>query len=297
MNAVDESQSTGERLLTGYFDRFSVEHLHRYELVLPVVGGCDVLDIASGEGYGANLLAQAAKNVVGVDIDAGIVAHAERKYPRPNLRFLPGSADAIPLETASIDVAVSFETLEHHDRHDEMFDEIKRVLRPSGILVISTPDKLHFSDLTGHRNAYHVKELYFPEFAKLARRYFRNTCFYYQKTVVASVIVPQFMSSTMQLLRGDHERVEEHGCFPDATYNVCAASDGPLPELRTSLFEGTALLERMEHRIWDQEAELQRLARQNAALGRRLADLNGSLSYRLGAALLWPLKKIIRGKA
>lgn len=78
MALLDESTSTGERLLTGYFDRYSVEHLHRYALARQLAHGKDVLDIACGEGYGSNLLATIARTVTGVDIDSEIVHHAKR---------------------------------------------------------------------------------------------------------------------------------------------------------------------------------------------------------------------------
>ncbi len=139
-----------ERLSPDTFSMSSVEHLHRYALAADICGGKDVLDIASGEGYGSNLLAQAAKTVIGVDISTEAIDQAKAKYVRPNLRFLRGAADAIPLDSSSIDVVVSFETLEHHDKHEEMLSEIKRILRPNGLLIISTPDKRFYSD-TGVR--------------------------------------------------------------------------------------------------------------------------------------------------
>ena len=53
--------------------------------------------------------------------------------------------DAIPLPDQSVDLVVSFETIEHHDKHEEMMLEIKRVLRPDGVVIISSPDKQTYS--------------------------------------------------------------------------------------------------------------------------------------------------------
>jgi 2-polyprenyl-3-methyl-5-hydroxy-6-metoxy-1,4-benzoquinol methylase len=64
---------------------------------------------------------------------------------------------------------VSFETLEHHDKHDEMFLEIKRILRPGGLLLMSTPEKLFYTDLPNVQNEFHVKELYLEEFRDLGK--------------------------------------------------------------------------------------------------------------------------------
>src|SRR5690349_4921310 len=115
---------TGERLETNIHSQVTAEHLHRYALAMEYVQDKTVLDIACGEGYGSNLLAQKAKSVVGVDIDKFIVSEAKNKYRKSNLSFLEGSA---PLDDQSIDVVVSFETLEHTSNHEQFLSEIKRV--------------------------------------------------------------------------------------------------------------------------------------------------------------------------
>src|ERR1700756_2540753 len=104
---------TGERLTSDLAGETPIEHWHRYLLARELVRDRDVLDIACGEGYGSALLAQTARQVVGVDISAAVIAHAPDAYPGDNLRSLEGSALAIPLEDASVDVVVSFETVEH----------------------------------------------------------------------------------------------------------------------------------------------------------------------------------------
>src|SRR5213076_2544358 len=136
----------------------------RYALSLNFVEGKSVLDIASGEGYGAALLASKAQSVTGVDIDPQTVMHAKHTYCNPKLTFMVGSCDDIPLPDGSFDVVTSFETIEHHDKHEEMLDEIKRVLKPDGVLIISSPNRLTYSDEPGYKNPFHVKELYYDEF-------------------------------------------------------------------------------------------------------------------------------------
>ena len=137
---------TGERLETFVFNDNTVEHLHRYAITIDYIKGKTVLDIASGEGYGTNLLSKYAEKVFGVDIDETSIELAKKKYSSKNLEFKIGRADLIPLEDSSMDVVVSFETLEHHDKHQEMMLEIKRVLKPGGILIMSTPDKKYYTD-------------------------------------------------------------------------------------------------------------------------------------------------------
>src|SRR5271165_1539742 len=100
---------TGERMVPGQTGAIEAEHFHRYCLARDLCRGLDVLDVASGEGYGSTILAGVARSVIGVDIDEGSVAHAREAYPVDSLRFLCGSAIDLPLENASVDVVVSFE--------------------------------------------------------------------------------------------------------------------------------------------------------------------------------------------
>ena len=105
---------TGERFVPGYTDGATeLEHVHRYCFALPYVAGRRVLDVACGEGYGSDLLAQVAGTVIGIDIDVQTVLTAAARYRRPNLNFLAANANSIPIEHASIDVVTSFETIEH----------------------------------------------------------------------------------------------------------------------------------------------------------------------------------------
>ena len=184
-------QNSGERFLPS--ENRGVmrhEHLHRYALCQDLVRGRDVLDVASGEGYGSAMLAQTARSVVGVDVAAEAVEFARRHYYHANARFLVGDCSALPLADASVDVVVSFETIEHHDRHDAMMSEFRRVLRPDGIVVISSPNRLVYSDEPGYVNPYHVKELYFDEFVALLQRHFRYVGLHGQRIAAASFVYP-----------------------------------------------------------------------------------------------------------
>ncbi len=172
-NAIKKELSwTGERYIPEVQGEIELEHTHRYLLAKKISENKRVLDIASGEGYGSALLAEVATSVIGVDISAEAIDHASKKYTSKNLRFILGSCTNIPLDDNSIDVVVSFETIEHHDKHHEMMREIKRVLTPNGILFISSPDKLEYSDKFNYKNPFHIKELYRNEFEDLLKKYF-----------------------------------------------------------------------------------------------------------------------------
>ncbi len=181
---------TGERYISTEQGGIRYEHLHRYFATLPFIQGKDVLDIACGEGYGSLILSKYASSVIGVDIDSECIEFAQSKYVRENIKFLKGSCDEIPVESLSIDVVVSFETIEHHDQHDEMLEEIKRILKPDGILIISSPNKDYFASIPDHYNPFHVKELNYQEIDILLNKYFKYVFINGQKLVVNSLIMP-----------------------------------------------------------------------------------------------------------
>lgn len=185
---MSDMEFTGERMVPQLRGEIGLEHLHRYAIAYNLaerLRSRDILDIASGEGYGSNYLSK-NHNVTGVDIDARSITHAKAKYSRPT--FLVGSADQIPVGDKSIDMVVSFETLEHHTKHDEMMQEVKRVLRPDGVLVISCPNKKVYTDLEGMQNPYHPKELYRNEFEDLLGRFFSYIALYGQRIMTVSTI-------------------------------------------------------------------------------------------------------------
>ncbi|HEX7341269.1 MAG TPA: glycosyltransferase [Rhodanobacteraceae bacterium] len=180
---------TGERYVPTEHGEIRHEHLHRYAWCMPLVEGKQVLDIACGEGYGAAMLAGSAKSVIGVDIDPTAVAHAKREYVDvENLDFRRGDAALIPIESDGVDVVVSFETIEHHDKHQEMLSEIRRVLRPDGLLVISSPNRVVYTEQAGHHNEFHVKELDFGELDALLSGQFRQIHYFGQRLAVGSSI-------------------------------------------------------------------------------------------------------------
>lgn len=183
---------TGERYVPTESGEIRHEHLHRYAWAARLVAGRDVLDIACGEGYGSAMLAQrGARSVIGVDISEEAVAHARDAYGRvENLDYRRGDAARIPLADDTVDIVVSFETIEHHDKHREMLAEVRRVLRPDGLLIISSPNRPVYSERSGHHNEFHVKELDFDELDLLLREQFGAIAYWGHRLAVGSTIVP-----------------------------------------------------------------------------------------------------------
>jgi ubiquinone/menaquinone biosynthesis C-methylase UbiE len=126
--------------------------------------------------------------VIGVDISSEAVAHAVARYGSDRLSFKCASCLELPLEDDCVDVVVSFETLEHLAEHDELLSEFRRVLKPDGFLLISSPDRKTYSDETGYNNPFHVRELYQQEFSDLLSRHFPAVRMMGQKLLFVSAL-------------------------------------------------------------------------------------------------------------
>src|SRR3954469_10446066 len=150
---------TGERFTPECVREIWYEHWHRYAFARRLVQGRRVLDAACGEGYGSALLADAASEIVGGDIDAASIAHARERYTRQNLRYEKGDATALEFAPKSFDVIVCFETLEHVEAQERMIAGFARVLSDDGILIVSSPDRHQYSEVAGFKNEFHVREL------------------------------------------------------------------------------------------------------------------------------------------
>jgi SAM-dependent methyltransferase len=157
---------TGERTLPGiWHENYWLRRSQAaYDVFAPVCRGALVLEAGCGEGYGAaRLSAEGARVVIGVDLDAPTLSHLLATYPcvfpvRANLVLLP-CADA------SVDVVVSAQTIEHLWDQDRFVAECARVLRPGGVLVMSTPNRRTFPP----GNAFHSRELDADELVDLVR--------------------------------------------------------------------------------------------------------------------------------
>ncbi len=220
---------TGERLEQGDLSQGMAEHLHRYKIAEMFCANKKVLDIACGEGYGTNLLSIHALEITGVDIDEKTIAEAKIKYQKHNTEFLQGDTSNIPCQDASFDVVVSFETIEHHDKHDEMMKEIKRVLKPDGVCIISTPDKYVYTDLKGVKNKFHIKELYKKEFETLVKRYFSDVTLLNQKFITGSYIYNETSNDESPLIwyEGDFSKIGDSS-RPQGEFTIAIASNSAL---------------------------------------------------------------------
>ncbi len=225
---------TGERFTPECPREIYYEHWHRYALAATAVRDLDVLDAACGEGYGSHLLAGQARRVEGVDVDADTIDHARQRYDAENLTFRQSDCLDLPFEENSFDAVVSFETLEHLGEHDELITGFRRVLKPGGWLMISSPDRKTYSDETGYENPYHVRELYRDQLEELLRRHFPTVRLLAQKLLFLSVIWNMDDAGRAGYLQSEAGQTGPTStpAWPPVYYvALCADSPADLPDL------------------------------------------------------------------
>ncbi|GAA5062724.1 class I SAM-dependent methyltransferase [Nocardia callitridis] len=167
-NTVDPLPLTGERTVPGIAEEnyWFRRHEIAYTELLDRCAGKTVLEAGSGEGYGANMIADVATKVIGVDYDASAVEHVRARYPHVEMR--QGNLAELPLTDESVDVVVNFQVIEHLWDQSQFLRECLRVLRPGGELLISTPNRITFSPgRDTPLNPFHTRELNAAELTEL----------------------------------------------------------------------------------------------------------------------------------
>lgn len=151
---------TGERTVPGiavenyWFRRHEVV----YAAIAPACSDATVLEAGCGEGYGADLLAGTARRVLALDYDVTTVGHVRSRYPRVDVAR--ANLVALPVPDGSVDVVVSLQVIEHLWEQERFLDECRRVLRPGGTLLVSTPNRITFSPgRDTPLNPFHTREL------------------------------------------------------------------------------------------------------------------------------------------
>ena len=156
-------------------------HLNRYLTAKQYVAGKRVLDIACGEGYGSRLMKNwGAASVVGVDVSEEALAVANRYFSGEGITFMNHTAEELPFENDSFDVIVSFETIEHLDHPERFLQEIARVVRFDGVVLISCPNDPYYSKNDPQfSNPYHKHAFSFFDFQEMSQRYLGKDAAWY----------------------------------------------------------------------------------------------------------------------
>jgi SAM-dependent methyltransferase len=179
---------TGERIIPKLLkptNGMLLEHIARYYFATPYIRG-RVLDLACGTGYGCHMVAKDRKRevteIVGVDIDPETVEYANREYNHQKVVYQQGDAldPHLPEKLGMFDTILSFETIEHVADDVRFMDQLYRLLKPGGTLVLSSP----FGRGRGMPTSepFHVHQLTPEEFQELFVR-FSDVDIYYQRGV------------------------------------------------------------------------------------------------------------------
>jgi len=278
------------------------EHMHRYALARLLAPGKRVLDVACGEGYGSAMVAPVARKVVGVDVSPEVVRHAQVRYGLwPNLEFREGDATQLAFGAEQFDLVLSFETLEHVEAQDALVGGLAAALAPGGCALISSPDKATYSDASGFRNEFHVRELYRDELIELLSRHFRCVRLYGQRLAFHSTIwsldAPGQALSLVQSTHADGRIECGHVRAPIYYVAACAQREADLPALpELALFDDVVESVYDDYRqetrrnmrarsvLAEQQAAIEALTAELATANARVSALEGSSSGRR----FWP---------
>jgi SAM-dependent methyltransferase len=145
-----------------------------------------VLDIASGVGYGSSILSTGNRIVTAVDLHGPSVREALHIYPSINSGVV-ADGQHLPFNDASFDFAVSFETFEHVPDPNLFLAELSRVIKPSGQVILSTPNR----DVTNPgayvtdkpHNGFHEFEMNLQEFSESLQAVFPDVKLFGQNQI------------------------------------------------------------------------------------------------------------------
>lgn len=264
---------TGERFTPECEREIRYEHWARYAFALELARGKRVLDAACGEGYGSAMLAGTAASVLGVDIADAAIAHARSRYAsHPNLRFERGDCTALAAAPGSFDLIVSFETLEHVAAQENLIAGFARTLTDEGILIVSSPDRRTYSDVSGFRNEFHVRELYRDELLALLGAHFPHVRLYGQKLLFQSAIWKQDAEprTVAAATLAESAAAPNPGLDYAPLYFIAVCSRRPLPAL-----PDLALFGDREESVY---AHYNGEVRRNMAAGGRIAELEAEVA-------------------
>ncbi|HTE48674.1 MAG TPA: class I SAM-dependent methyltransferase [Candidatus Paceibacterota bacterium] len=196
-----KEMTNGERLYPEFmYDHSRSDHESRYVFAQKYVKEFNhVLDAACGSGYGSKILSHSAQHVTGIDLSRHAISYAQEHFGNSSINFRVGDlGKKFEFSDDSFDAIVSFETLEHVVDQDFMLKEFKRVLKPGGVLVISTPDK-NIHKYVDPGNPYHIKELTKEEFITTLSKYFKVFELYGKDPLLSLPIYYKFLRMLVKI--------------------------------------------------------------------------------------------------
>jgi SAM-dependent methyltransferase len=278
------AEFTGERVIPGEVDIDLLnEHMARYTFAARLARGKRVLDAGCGAGYGSVELGRAAERVVGVDRAADAIEFARANYAAHNVTFEEASCEALPHADASFELVVAFEVIEHLQDWRGFLREAHRVLVPNGQLVVSTPNKLYYTESRGAdgANPFHVHEFDFEEFRAELKAVYPHVSLFLENHVEGFTFQPHEAGSTSEV------RVDAGESAPDEShFFVAVCANRPqignptyvyIPRAANVLRERERHIRLLQGELADKDGWLADAQRDLAEMTRRYASVESQL--------------------
>jgi len=279
--SIDLSEFTGERVIPGAVEAdLWNEHVARYEFAAELAAERRVLDVGCGTGYGAAIMAERGADAVGIDSSLAAITYARERYGH-RARFLVGPASSLGLKSGSFDLVTAFEVIEHVTEWEQLLQECARALHAGGVFVVSTPNKLYYSETrkTAGPNPFHVHEFAFAEFAEALARVFSF-----------SRVLAQNRQEAILFADGRSKRgaisIAAHPVMAEAHFfvAVCAQQPVDVPTFAYAPSAGNLLREREAH-ITALNGHLAELRGQHTTLLEAHRELEADLEKQNGWAM------------
>ncbi|MEM7482401.1 MAG: glycosyltransferase [Acidobacteriota bacterium] len=279
---------TGERMVPGKVEpELQLEHVSRYHFAAQVARGRRLLDFGCGAGYGAAILQKAgARSTIGCDLAADAIAFARSRYRLPGLHFFVTDCEQAALPDGAFDLIVAFEIIEHLRSYRSFLGEVRRLLAPQGLFILSTPNKETYRSEPGTApNPFHLHEFELGELLDELEPLFSTVQVVGQSQTEGVFFSPASHRGTPEA-RLQRPRRQRHE--PQADYLIAVCSDAELAPAASyfHVAESNALRNRTE-RVLQLQGELEERTRwakgledESARRGQRILELQDELEER-----------------
>ena len=236
------------------------DRLAGYGFARRYAGGKVVANIGRESlGYGSHLLSQAAGHVVGLTDSLEAADLASRLHPAPNVEYRSIEFPAVPYPKGHFDVVVALGEINDQESSESLVDEARRVLKPDGVLIVSTPDARALLD-TGPEAAGRRQGMYVPEFRAFLDQRFGRVRVFRQGAVAGGFVFPEAGRTTGASVESAAASaiVPSIGPEPPATRSVlavCSVSEVPGDEDLAEQERPYLVLDR-DRRVFDERGDL-----------------------------------------